>query len=360
MPIKPLDSWPWRWPVLIAGPCSAESFSQVIETAKALKELNIPDLKIFRAGIWKPRTRPNTFEGIGIEGLSWLAEVKKETGLLVATEVANTKHTEAALKAGIDVLWIGARTTSGPFAVQEIADVLKGSDIPVFVKNPVGPDLATWIGAIERFTNVGLTKVAAIHRGFTHLGGITYRNDPVWKMAIDLKSKMPSLPIICDPSHIAGKRNLIAQVCQKALDIDVDGLMIETHLAPDKAMSDSEQQITPSALGALFKNLSFKSESAKDPSFDAGLDQLRAKIDRIDREIIESLLMRQKIIQDIGEQKKTKNITALQKSRVQELLTDRINLAKKLGLSPDYIEDIFHSIHAESVRLQTEIMKKKS
>ncbi len=356
MPNK--EKWPWAWPVLIAGPCSAESRNQVMETAKAIKALNIPRLKIFRAGIWKPRTRPNTFEGIGVEGLSWLSEVKSETGLLVATEVANSKHVEQALKYGIDILWIGARTTSGPFAVQEIADALSGTNIPVLVKNPVGPDLATWIGAIERLTHVGLTQVAAIHRGFTHLGGITYRNDPVWKMAIDLKSKMPDLPIICDPSHIAGKRNLIAQVCQKALDIDLDGLMIETHLDPDHALSDSEQQITPHTLKDLINNLSFKKELGGDAHFSAELDQLRAQIDRLDRELIECLSMRQKIVEKIGQQKKLKNITALQKSRMMELMKERIDLAKKLGLSEEYIEDIFQSIHAESVRLQTEIMKK--
>lgn len=357
MKINNLSDWPWPKPLLIAGPCSAESLEQVLKTAQALKDLNIDQLKIFRAGIWKPRTRPNSFEGIGEEGLSWLSQVKKLTGLKVATEVANAKHTEAALKNNIDILWIGARTTSSPFAIQEIAEVLKGSNTPVFVKNPLGPDLSTWLGALERFMNVGITQLAAIHRGFTHVGGMNYRNDPLWKMAIDLKSKIPLLPIICDPSHIAGNRELIAQVCQKAMDLDLDGLMIETHLEPEKALSDSEQQITPQQLKKIFQELTFKKEKSNDNHFESQLEEWRSQIDRVDREILESLSQRQKIVVKIGELKKAQSITVLQKSRQQELMKERVEYGKKLGLGPDYIEDIFNSIHAEAVRLQTENKK---
>lgn len=358
MHFDPLDQWVknLKRPLLIAGPCSAESQEQVLATAKELKKLT--SVSVFRAGIWKPRTRPNTFEGPGEKALLWLQKVKEETGLMLATEVANPHHVELALKYGIDILWIGARTTAGPFAVQEIAQALKGVDIPVMVKNPVNPDMATWVGAIERFANVGVTKLAAIHRGFAHLGGMIYRNSPMWKMAIDLKSRYPDLPLICDPSHIAGKRDLIAKVCQKALDIDCDGLMIESHPEPDKALSDAAQQLTPHDLSSILNQLSYSKEHAKNNN-ESELEELRAKIDRIDTDLIEALSLRMKIVEEIGEVKKKNKVTALQKSRLQELMKQRVDYAKSLNLNAQFVLDIFHTIHTESVKFQTDMMSGK-
>ena len=353
----PLSEWLPNFigPLVIAGPCSAESEQQVIETAKQLKKNS--NVQIFRAGVWKPRTRPQSFEGIGEKALDWLANVKKETGLLVSTEVANSRHVELALKKGIDVVWIGARTTTSPFAVQEIADALKGTDTPVLIKNPINADISLWIGGIERIREAGLKKVVAIHRGFSSSLDTKYRNSPLWRIPIELKQKFPDLPLICDPSHLTGKRLLIPELCQKAMDMDMDGLMVETHLDPDSALSDSAQQITPKKLEEILFGLKLRTEHTNDSLFEHELLALREKIDHIDSEIIEHLQMRKDVVRKIADAKKGKNITALQKGRMDTLFKTRQDLAEELGLSPEYIKDIFNFIHEESVKEQTEIFK---
>ncbi len=341
-------------PLVIAGPCSAESEEQVIAIAKELKESGKVDA--FRAGIWKPRTRPNTFEGVGLVGLPWMKRVKEEVGLPITTEVANASHVELALKHDVDILWIGARTTVSPFAVQEIAEALRGVDIPVMIKNPINADLALWMGAIERFSHLGMTKLAAIHRGFSTAEKSKYRNLPIWSIPIELKRLMPDLPIICDPSHIAGDRELISEVCQKAMDASMDGLMVETHITPDKALSDAKQQVTPMTLRNIIGSLSLRNEQGGNKTFDEALQKLRAKIDDADREILELLHMRMNIVNEIGLSKKENNITPLQISRMDAVMKNRAELGSKLGLDEKYVEDIFHVIHTESVRQQTKIM----
>ncbi len=356
MDIKKLESWidlNGR-PLVIAGPCSAESEEQMLAIAHQVKELQ--QAKVFRAGIWKPRTRPNTFEGVGLVGLPWLQRVKEETGMLITTEVANAQHAELALKHGVDILWIGARTTVSPFAVQEIADALKGTNIPVMVKNPINADLALWMGAIERFNAVGLTKLAAIHRGFSTADKSKYRNLPIWSIPIELKRNLPDLPIICDPSHIAGRRDLIAEVCQKAMDANMEGLMIETHINPDKALSDAKQQVTPDGLKEIINGLSLRNEHSSDKNFEESLDKLRSGIDKVDREIIELLHVRMNVVREIGACKKDNNVTPLQIDRMDAVMKERCQLGSKVGLDEKYIEDLFHVIHTESVRQQTKIM----
>lgn len=282
MKIESLNAWlPNKKPgspLVIAGPCSAESLDQMLRTAHALKEIS--EVSVFRAGIWKPRTRPNNFEGLGEIALPWLAEVKKQTGLKVTTEVATAKHVELCLKAGVDILWIGARTTANPFSVQEIADALKGVDIPVMVKNPINADLQLWIGALERFNLAGITKLMAIHRGFSVGEKLEFRNDPLWRIPMELKVKFPELPLLCDPSHITGKRDLIQTVCQKAMDLDMNGLIIETHPDPEKAWSDASQQVTPEKLSEIISSLSLKKENSQDKSYTNQLNDLRDQIDR--------------------------------------------------------------------------------
>ena len=357
MKIDKLSTWPKideKKPLVIAGPCSAESEEQMLAIAHQIKEND--KVQVFRAGIWKPRTRPNTFEGVGLVGLPWLQKVKQETGLLVTTEVANASHVELALKHDIDILWIGARTTVSPFAVQEIADALRGVDIPVMVKNPINADLALWMGAIERFNTVGLTKLAAIHRGFSSAEKTKYRNLPIWSIPIELKRNLPDLPIICDPSHIAGTRDLIAEVCQKAMDVNMEGLMVETHINPDKALSDAKQQVTPARLIEIINNLSLREEFSLDKNFEDTLDKLRMGIDKIDREVLELLRMRMNVVNEIGQTKKDNNVTPLQIGRMDQVMKERCQLASKMDLDEKYIEDIFHVIHTESVRQQTKIM----
>lgn len=356
MDFLPLNKWlpNLQRPLVIAGPCSAETPEQMMRTAKEIAK--IPDARIFRAGIWKPRTRPNCFEGVGEEGLKWLADVKAETGLLTTTEVANTQHVELALKHGVDILWIGARTTVSPFAVQEIADALKGTNIPVMVKNPVNQDLALWIGALERIAGAGINKIAAIHRGFSTGDTSKYRNLPLWKIPIELKSKFPNLPLICDPSHIAGKRDLIAYVCQKAMDADMDGLMVETHIDPSVALSDAAQQVTPEALNAIIEGLSLRTEFGIDRTFEQELDTLRSQVDRVDQDILEALKQRTEIISKIGLAKKEQNIMPLQIQRMDELMKKRIDLGKNLGLTETFVKDIYDTIHSESVRIQSQIV----
>ena len=356
MNIKKLNTWLQvkEKPLVIAGPCSAESEEQVLAIAKELKESGQVDA--FRAGIWKPRTRPNCFEGVGLIGLPWMQRVKNEIGLPITTEVANASHVELALKHDVDILWIGARTTVSPFAIQEIAEALRGVDIPVMIKNPINADLALWMGAIERFLNVGIDKLAAIHRGFSSAEKTKYRNQPIWSIPIELKRLLPDLPLICDPSHIAGNRDLIAEVCQKAMDISMDGVMVETHITPDKALSDAKQQITPTKLSDIIHKLSLREEISHNKTYDETIEKLRAKIDEVDRELLELLHMRMNIVKEIGITKKENNITPLQIARMDAVMKNRADAGQKLGMELKYIEDIFHVIHTESVRQQTKVM----
>ncbi len=295
-------------PLIIAGPCSAETEEQVLQTARALKKNGI---KIFRAGIWKPRTRPNAFEGVGSEGLKWLKTVKEETGMLTSTEVANVKHVYAALKNGIDIIWIGARTSANPFAVQDIADALRGVDIPVLVKNPVNPDAELWIGALERINNAGITKLGAIHRGFSTYDKTLFRNDPQWQITIELRRRIPNLPIINDPSHICGNRHLLYDVSQKAMDLNFDGLIIESHINPDKALSDAMQQITPDVLKDLIDRLILR-ESGEGHEVEMNLVELREQVDKLDDKLINLFDKRMKVVEEIGKHKKENNLTILQ------------------------------------------------
>lgn len=359
MNIQPLNTWITKdnEPLLIAGPCGAETREQVLQTAKEISE--IKSVKLFRAGIWKPRTRPNSFEGVGEEGLYWLKEVQQQYNLKTTVEVANAQHTELALKHGVDVLWIGARTTVNPFSVQEIADVLKGVDIPVFIKNPVHADLQLWIGAVERLSLAGITKLAAIHRGFHYAGKSKYRNKPLWEIPIELKTIMPELPIICDPSHISGKRELIQSVAQKALDLGMNGLMIETHINPSEALSDAQQQLTPDALKELLAQLVYRKKSSENTEFTDKLSQFRNMIDEVDDELINVLKKRMTIIEEIGHYKKEHEITIFQLERWQEILKTRSQWAEKLGIPKAFVEKMCQHLHEESIRIQTDVMNTK-
>lgn len=357
--MNPIPSTKWifdpKIPLIIAGPCSAESEEQVIKTAKLLSANKM--VKVFRAGIWKPRTRPSSFEGVGKAGLPWLLRVKRETGLMTSVEVAKAEHVELALEHEVDVLWIGARTTVSPFSVQEIADALRGSEVQVMVKNPINADLALWIGALERVANAGINKLMAVHRGFSNSAKTRYRNPPMWKIPIELKRILPELPILCDPSHMSGKREMIEEVCQKAMDLDMDGLMIECHHHPDIALSDSSQQVTPGRLDSILNNLSYRCSRSSNKDFDLQLEELREKIDFIDHEIIEYLHLRKRISEKIGKGKAKNNITALQVSRMDTLLKRRMELGTRIGLRPEYIKEIYNTIHEESIKIQTDIMK---
>ncbi|MCB0479294.1 MAG: bifunctional 3-deoxy-7-phosphoheptulonate synthase/chorismate mutase type II [Crocinitomicaceae bacterium] len=342
-------------PVVIAGPCSAESEEQVLDIAKQLKDQNI---EIYRAGIWKPRTRPNSFEGVGSVGLDWLKLVKQEYGLKITTEVANVKHVYEALKAGVDILWIGARTTVNPFAIQEIADALKGVDIPVLVKNPINPDVDLWQGAIERIAGAGIDKIGAIHRGFSSFDKSKYRNIPKWELPIELRRRMPEIPMICDPSHISGRRDLIEAVSQKSLDLNYDGLMIETHNNPDEAWSDAKQQVSPSQLKEILSNLVLRNVNSKDPALLHDLEELRGQIDAYDKELFKILEERMKVAVKIGEYKKAHNITVLQPERWQEILNKTIEEGKAHDLSSEFVTKLFTAIHQESINKQTKLMRK--
>jgi chorismate mutase len=354
--IQPLNTWitAVNQPLLIAGPCSAETEDQLVATAHLLKATG--RVTALRAGIWKPRTRPGEFEGIGSIGLEWLKRAKAETGLPTAVEVATAKHVEEALAAGVDILWVGARSTANPFTVQEIADALKGVDIPVMVKNPVNPDISLWIGALERINNAGITKLAAIHRGFSSYEKSAFRNEPMWDIAIHMKTLAPHLPLICDPSHISGNRDLIGYVSQKALDLDMQGLMIESHIDPSVAWTDAKQQVTPAALAELIDHLTLRKPETSNAQVNDKLSELRNNIDKIDDLIIQKMAERMKIAEQIGTYKKDNNITILQVNRWDEILTKRINYGKALKLSPDFTEKLLELIHAESIRKQTEIM----
>ncbi|MCD6068504.1 MAG: synthetase [Bacteroidetes bacterium] len=343
--------------MLIAGPCGAETYEQVMQTAEGIAKND--QIKIFRAGIWKPRTRPNSFEGVGETGLKWLQEVKKTYGLLTTVEVANKEHTELALKYGVDVLWIGARTTVNPFSVQEIADVLKGVDIPVMIKNPVHPDLQLWIGAIERIQQAGIDKMIAIHRGFHdgHTG--IYRNHPLWEIPIELKTIFPNLPVICDPSHIGGKRMFLKEIAQKALDLGMQGLMIESHIQPDKALSDAQQQLTPDALHQLLSELTFRKTTTTDAKFNDKLQHLRNIIDELDEEMIQLTRKRIDIIEQIAEYKQDNNVSVFQLERWMEILKSRTQSGIDKKMNKDFIEKLCLLLHEESIRVQTELMSKK-
>ena len=354
--INPIKEWlpHINNPLLISGPCSLETEQQTLETAKLLAK--DPRVFIYRGGVWKPRTRPGSFEGVGSIGLKWLQLVKKETGLPVGTEVANAQHTEEALKAGLDVVWIGARSTASPFVVQEIADVVKGSNAVVMVKNPVNPDVQLWVGAIERINRAGIKNIVAIHRGFTPFRDSVYRNYPNWKTVIELRRVMPNLPIICDPSHIAGKRDLLFEISQKAFDMGMEGLMLESHIDPSCALSDAAQQVTPADLAKLLDKLVIRHQTANNPEFETRLDMLRSRIDAIDSELLEMLSSRVEIVREIGRYKKENNVTALQINRWAQLMDNRVNIGKTLDLNETFVKILFQLIHEDSVRMQTEIM----
>jgi chorismate mutase len=322
-----------------------------MDTATQLAKTGI---KIFRAGIWKPRTKPGGFEGKGEEGLPWMTRVKQETGMLITTEVATPKHVEAALKAGMDILWIGARTTANPFAMQEIADSLKGVDVPVLVKNPVNPDLELWIGALERINGAGIKRLGAIHRGFSSYDKKIYRNLPMWQIAIELHRRIPQLPIICDPSHIGGRRELIAPLCQQAMDLGLDGLIIESHCNPDCAWSDAKQQVTPDVLSFILDKLVIRDTTQTTESLNA----LRSQIDEIDNDLIELLSKRMRICREIGQYKKEHNMTVVQTGRYNEILDKRGAQGVLCGMDADFMKDIFQAIHEESVRQQIEIINR--
>lgn len=336
-------------PIIISGPCSAESEAQMLATAHGVAKTGV---KIFRAGIWKPRTRPGGFEGVGAPGLAWLQKVKQETGMLVTTEVANRVHVQAALEAGIDLLWVGARTSANPFAVQEIADALRSTpDVPVLVKNPVNPDLELWIGALQRLYNAGIHRLGAIHRGFSAYGQHLYRNDPQWHIPIELHRRLHGLTILCDPSHMGGKRELIAPLSQQALDMGFDGLMIESHCDPDGALSDKNQQITPESLSVILTSLVKRDTHQSTES----LSLLRRRIDRCDTELLELLNRRMRVCREIGLFKKEHNMQVVQAQRYDDIMRERCDQARELGMSPDFMGVVMQAIHEESVRQQIEV-----
>lgn len=343
-------------PLLIAGPCSAETEEQVLATAHGLKALGKIDL--FRAGIWKPRTKPGGFEGMGTVALPWLQRVKAETGIPTTVEVATPRHVEEALAHGIDVLWIGARTTVNPFAIQELADALAGTGVPVMVKNPVNPDVALWAGALERLERAGITDLAAIHRGFSTFAPSRYRNAPTWILPIELKSRFPQLPLICDPSHIGGSRDLLLPIAQKALDLDYDGLMIETHPNPDQALSDAAQQVTPTRLGEILSELRFRFRSSNNADYLNKAEELRQKMDEADREIMEGLARRMALVGELAEYKKENDVKILQMDRWNEIFESRQAWARKLQVNEKFVAELYKLIHIESIRRQTEIMQR--
>jgi chorismate mutase len=341
-------------PLIISGPCSAETEEQVIQTARALAALK--RVHILRAGIWKPRTRPAHFEGIGAIGLKWLKAAREETGLLTAVEVANARHVQESLNGGVDVLWVGARTTANPFAVQEIADALKGVHIPVLVKNPVNPDIELWIGALERINKAGITRLGAIHRGFSSFERTRYRNNPTWELPIELKRRVPDLPVICDPSHICGSTELIAAVSQTAMDLDFDGLMIESHINPREAWSDAKQQLTPEEIGKLLNQLEFRKAVVDDVLTRNKLEEMRDRIDKMDEKLIALLADRMSIAEAIGQYKKDNNVAILQTRRWDEIVRTRVKSGTEKNLTKDFVLKLFEIIHQESIHHQSQIM----
>jgi chorismate mutase len=341
-------------PLIISGPCSAETETQVLETAQRLAKTGKVDM--LRAGIWKPRTRPGSFEGIGTKGLPWLQQAKKLTGLPTTVEVATGKQVEDALHFEVDMLWIGARTTVNPFSVQEVADALRGSDVPVLIKNPINPDLELWTGAVERVAKVGIKKIGLIHRGFSAYGNTEYRNAPMWHLAIEMKRRNPELIMINDPSHICGRRDILMDVAQKAIDLDYDGLMIESHIDPDNAWSDAKQQVTPERLAEMLDAIVWRKEDVNSEEFHAALEQLRQQINHLDDEMMQILSQRMKLAEKIGLYKKENNITILQTSRWNEILERAFKRGEKIGLSKEFITKYFDAVHMESINHQNKIM----
>ncbi len=340
-------------PLIISGPCSAETEEQTLETCRLLAKTGMVD--VLRAGVWKPRTRPGTFEGVGLKGLAWMAKAKEETGLPIAVEVATGKHVEGALEFGVDILWIGARTTVNPFSVQEICDALRGSDATVLVKNPMNPDIELWMGAIQRLQNVGIHKLGLIHRGFSAIGG-PYRNNPMWHLAIEMRRRMPELPLFCDPSHICGKRDGLLEISQKSADLNYDGLLIESHICPDKAWSDAGQQLTPADLKTMLNQLTWRKEIVDKPEFLNALDQYRNQIDQIDSELFDLLSRRMNIAEKIGQVKRDNSVTILQSGRWGDIVERILAQSDKLNLSREFLSTVLEAIHLESINRQNRIM----
>ncbi len=354
--LAPLSDWGMFTlprPCVIAGPCSAESEIQIMETARRLKEIGI---NVLRAGIWKPRTHPGSFEGVGSRGLKWMQRAKKELGLKIATEVASEKHVFECLKYGVDMVWLGARTTANPFLVQEIADALKDVDIPVLVKNPVNADIDLWIGALERLNAAGIRKLGVIHRGFSTFEKIKYRNEPGWQIAVELRSRYPQLPFFCDPSHMAGCREYIAELSQRSLDLGLEGLMVESHCDPSCALSDAKQQLTPEALIEMLHGLTVRESDSDNLTYKENIDQLRSIIDIIDENILGQLAARMKISRKIGEYKRDNNIAILQTSRWDAILEEMVRKGAENGLSEKFVKAVFNAIHEASVQTQNDIL----
>ena len=358
MNITPLSAWLTltQEPLIISGPCSAESEKQMLDTAMGLSDIG--QVSVFRAGIWKPRTRPDLFQGVGEKGLKWLQQIKDTTGLKTAVEVANPFHVEMCLKANVDVLWIGARTVVNPFAVEEISNALKGVGIPVMVKNPVVPDIKTWIGALERVHKAGVEKLIAIHRGFYYYKKSIYRNSPMWEIPIELKRLHPHLPVVCDPSHICGKKELLFEVSQKAMDLEMDGLMIESHINPEQAITDAAQQITPVELKNLLNRLVIRQKSGN-IDFDDNLEAFRSEIDKLDAELLEILSRRMDIVKEIATYKKTNKITILQLKRWSNIITDRVESGMTKGISKEFLLKLLQIIHKETIDIQSKIINPK-
>ncbi len=346
--------WSNKRPLIISGPCSAETETQVLETAQSLAATGKVD--IMRAGIWKPRTRPGMFEGIGIKGLPWLLHAKKLTGLPTAVEVATAKQVEDALNFDVDILWLGARTTVNPFSVQEVADALRGVDVPVLIKNPINPDLELWTGAVERVAKSGIKKIGLVHRGFSSYGNSEYRNAPMWHLAIEMKRRNPEMLMICDPSHICGRRDILLDVSQKSVDLDYDGLMIESHIDPDNAWSDAKQQITPEKLAALLGEIVWRKEDVNSDEYHAALEKLRQQINHLDDELMQILAQRMKVADKIGQYKKDNSITILQTTRWNEILDRAFKKGEALGLSKEFITKYYDALHMESISHQNKIM----
>ena len=343
-------------PLIISGPCSAETEEQLLATATQLAKTGKID--VLRAGIWKPRTKPGLFEGIGTIGLQWLQKAKQVTGLPTAVEVATAKHVEEALHYGVDILWIGARTTVNPFSVQEVADALKGVDVPVWIKNPINPDLELWLGGVERIAKSGIKDIGVIHRGFSSYGNTEFRNAPMWHLPIELRRRMPDMMIICDPSHICGRRDTLQEVSQKAIDLGFDGLMLESHLDPDNAWSDAKQQVTPEVLSTLLDSITWRHENSNKVEFLSALESLRDQINQLDDELIQLLGRRMKIAENIGTYKKENNITILQTSRWNDILERSVKKGATLGLTRDFILKYLDAVHLESINRQNSVMNK--